>query len=208
MKLQKAKRRCLEWREICLIQGPDGEWLGNGLAAWECQCMGLTKENVRAVMDITDKDIPEPNVRAVDFSGDGRYSAFIDARNDIILEDMGLLMVDGLEYLVLVPQEVEDKRPIYIRRDDLSPVWRTDISPEYRLRRSGERGDIVAVCFDLCVCALIAPEGRRPKGENDDGFVRYGADRIETRILELYALMNGKTLENLSGAEEGGDGDE
>lgn len=35
MKLQKAKRRCLERGEIALIQGSDGEWLSNGLVEHE-----------------------------------------------------------------------------------------------------------------------------------------------------------------------------
>lgn len=184
-----------------LINGPDGEWLSNGLAAWECQCMGLTKENVRAVMDIEDKEVHDQNVREVDYRGEERYTAFYDAKNDIMLEDNGLVMVDGVDYLVLVPQETEDKRPLYIRRDDLSPIWRTDRKPEYRLRRSeedgiGRRVQLVAVCFDLTVCALIAPEGRRPEGYVK-GEPRYGADRIEERITQLWALMNGKTPEDL-----------
>lgn len=201
MKLQKAKRRCLERGEIALIQGPDGEWLSNGRAAWECQCMGLTKENVRAVMDIKDKDVPDQFVRELDYRGEDRYTAFYDAKNDILLEDKGLVMVDGIDYLVLMPQEIEDTRPVYIRKDDLSPVWRTDMKPEYRLRRSeedgtGRRVQLVAVCFDLLVCALIAPEGRRPNGYQD-GEARYGADRIEQRITELWALMHGKTVEDM-----------
>lgn len=193
MKLQKAKTKLINRGTICLITGPDEEWLSDGFGLWKCTEMSLTKTNVRAIMEITDKQVNSKGVIELDYSDRQMYSGWHDAGSDIVLEDKGLVLVGGVEYRVL-KTEVPDERaphPIYIREDYLDPIRMPVGAPEYRLRVSdpdidGRRVQLVAVLYDLEVSALIVPEGRSRKPDEEER--RYGADRIEERIKELFAL--------------------
>lgn len=194
MKLQKTKKILICRYEIDLISGPDEEWLSDGLAAWRASEMGLTKDNVRAVMDITDKQIPADNVRALDYSGRNMWSGYYDAKTDIPLRDNGIVLVDGEEYRVLTSLEPNKlvPQPVYIRESYIAPV-RYIGNIVYNLRVSepdmyGDRVKLVAVLQEneLGIDALIAPEGRNRK--DDDTGRKYGADRIEERIKELFRL--------------------
>lgn len=206
MKLQKAKRLCVNSGQICLITRPDSEWLSDGYSAWVAENMGLTKANVRAVMDIEDKKIGENMVREVDYSGRDYWSAYHDAGRDIPLEDKGRVLVDGTEYMVLVPMEgtSADMRPIYIDTAELAPIGGAGMV-EYWLRRAetdvGNGLHMVAVLEknELCVIGLISPAGRRdPEHEWVEGERKHGADRIEERIRELYALVGETTPEDMA----------
>lgn len=172
MKLQKAKSKLINRAAIYLITGPDEEWLSDGFALWKCTEMSLTKTNVRAIMEIADKHVID-DVLELDYSDRQMYSGWHDAGSDIVLEDRGTVLVDGVEYRVL-------KTPVPDER-----------APEYRLRVSepdidGRRVQLVAVLYNLEVSALIVPEGRSRKPDKEER--RYGADRIEERIKELFAL--------------------
>ena len=194
MKLQKAKRILINRCEIDLISGPDEEWLSDGLTAWRASEMGLTKDNVRAVMDITDKQILADNVRAMDRSDSEMWSGYFDAKKDIPLRDNGLVLVDGVEYRVLTALEPDERAPlpIYVREDYIVPVRHIG-NIVFNLRVSepdmyGDRLKLVTVLQENepGINALIAPEGRGRK--DDDSDRKYGADRIEERIKELFAL--------------------
>lgn len=193
MKLQKAKSKLINRGMIYLVTGPEEEWLSDGFGLWKCTEMGLTKANVRAIMEIADKQINIDDVLELDYSDNQMYSGWDDAGSDIVLEDKGLVLVDGVEYRVL-KTEVPDERaphPIYIREDYLDPIRMPVGSPEYTLRLSepdidGRRVQLVAVLYNLEVSALIVPAVRSRKPDKEER--KYGADRIEERIKELFAL--------------------
>lgn len=202
MKLAKAKRNLIARGTIVLISGPDEEWLSDGLAAWRCTEMGLKKDNVRAIMEITDKQVGAEEVIELNYSMESRWTGYYDAHFDISMKDEGLVLVDGVEYRMLTALEPDERapQPVYIREADVNPVRLSVGTPEYNLRVSdeeyagGRRTQLVAVCYDLTVCALIAPEGR---GRSDDTGRKYGADRIEQRIAEIYALTHGGKYANI-----------
>lgn len=193
MKLQKAKTKLVNRAAIYLVTGPDEEWLSDGFGLWKCTEMSLTKTNVRAIMEIADKQVNIDDVIELDYSDMQMYSGWHDAQNDIVLEDKGLLLVDGVVYRAL-KTEVPDERvphPIYIREDYLDPIRMPVGTPEYRLRVNdpdidGRRVQLVAVLYNLEVSALIVPAGRSRKPDKEER--KYGADRIEERIKELFAL--------------------
>lgn len=192
MKLQKAKKLCKWYSEIDIIQGPDGEWLSNGNAAWECQTMGLTASNVRALMDVDEKEVPDNNVREIDMTRAGWMTAFIDEHNDVLLLERGTIWLYGHEYMILTPERGDDKRPVYIDVASLEPVKQKQ-SAEYRLRTDGDGYKYVAVCYGVTVCAIITPMSRTP----EDSDVKGGANRIESWITEMWAMIQGKTPEEL-----------
>lgn len=195
MKIQKAKRVCMAQGAFRLLHGPDADWLATGKAAWECTGMRLTEKSIRHVFDLTEKQLLNLYVQESDIASP-IWTAYLDADRDVLLEDKGLIDVDGASYRVLVPQEEQDKRPVYIEQDLIAPVLRRDASPEYRLRIEGDV-QAVAVCYGLEVAALIGPESRRMTEPDEDSPVRYGADRIEQRIRELYAIAGETTAENM-----------
>lgn len=194
MKIQKAKRVCMAQGAFRLLHGPDADWLATGKAAWECTGMRLTEKSIRHVFDLTEKQLLNLYVQESDIASP-IWTAYLDADRDVLLEDKGLFDVDGVSYRVLVPQEAQDKRPVYIEQELIAPVLRRDASPEYRLRIEGDM-QAVAVCYGLEVAALIGPESRAAQIDEDSP-IRYGADRIEQRIRELYAIAGETTPEDM-----------
>lgn len=193
MKLQKAKSKLINRAAIYLITGPDEEWLSDGFALWKCTEMSLNKTNVRAIMEISDKQVHIDDVLELDYSDRLMYSGWHDAGSDIVLEDKDTVLVDGTEYRVLKTEEPDERapHPVYIREDYMDPIRMPVGTPEYRLRVSeadelGRRVMLVAVMYNLEVSALIVPEGRSRKPDEQER--RYGADRIEERIKELFRL--------------------
>lgn len=186
MKLQKAKRRCLESGRIVLISGPDGDWLSNGMVAWEASNMGLTKDNVRAIMDISEKKIGDNDIIKLEWTDRSWWTAYHESRYDRPLKNRGMVMVDGIDYIVLTEEQNDKAKPYYIRYDDIKPIISTDKPIEYWVRKSNETDrEMVAACYDLFVAAIITPEQRyREETEH-----KYGADRIEERIRELHNLI-------------------
>lgn len=192
MILQKAKKLCKCYSEIDIIQGPDGEWLSNSVDAWECQTMGLTARNVRALMDVTEKEVPDKNVREYDMTYAGWMTAFIDGYNDVLLRERGTIRLYEHEYMILTPEHGDDKRPVYIDVASLDPVKQKQPA-EYRLRTDGDGYKYVAVCYGVTVCAFITPMSRTP----EDSDVKGKANRIESWITEMWAMIQGKTPEEL-----------
>lgn len=194
MKIQKAKRVCMAQGAFRLLHGPDADWLATGKAAWECTGMQLTEKSIRHVFDLTEKQLLNLYVQESDIASPV-WTAYLDTDRDVLLEDKGLFDVDGESFRVLVPQEAQDKRPVYIEQELIAPVLRRDASPEYRLRIEGD-AQAVAVCYGLQVAALIGPESRSAQIDEDSP-MRYGADRIEQRIRELYAIAGEATAEDM-----------
>lgn len=192
MKLQKAKKLCKCYSEIDIIQGPDGEWLSNSVDAWECQTMGLTARNVRALMDVTEKEVPDKNVREYDMTYASWMTAFIDKYNDVLLRERGTIRLYEHEYMILTPEHGDDKRPVYIDVASLDPVKQKQPA-EYRLRTDGDGYKYVAVCYGVTVCAFITPMSRTP----EDSDVNGQANRIESWITEMWAMIQGKKPEEL-----------
>ena len=194
MKIQKAKRICMAQGVFRLLHGPDADWLATAKAAWECTGMRLSGESIRHVFELTEKQLMNLYVQESDIASP-IWTAYLDADRDVLLEDKGLVDVDGVSFRVLVPQEAQDKRPVYIEQELIAPVLRRDASPEYRLRIEGDV-QAVAMCYGLEVAALIGPESRSAQIDEDTP-VRYGADRIEQRIRELYAIVGETTAEDM-----------
>lgn len=144
LQLLKAKRR------IILYESDDGQWIGDGSAAFPLHGLPSMKpENLRSLLDVTEKQFAQINVS----SENAPFSTEDNVIDEMILKHLGMTInYMGHELIPLI----SETKIYYIQSGYIKPFGGVD-DISYDVRKLENGSECIAIKEGFLLRAVIAP---------------------------------------------------